>query len=63
MASAVKVKWSGPYPKYTVLESTMANGIDFDEGDTRAISYESDDFIIRQTFHGDSATGGWYDDD
>jgi hypothetical protein len=63
MSSAVKVKWAGPYPKYTVLEFMMANGVDFNDGDTRAIRYAGDDFVIRQTFMGDSATGGWYDDD
>ena len=61
------------FPKYVVLSFTLnhqpkpieqySHEADFVEGDKRSISYVGDNFIVDQTFYGDTNTGGWYDND
>lgn len=56
--------------KYIVLKSSKSGIIGkrnvFNEGDTRTIRYCTGELKGRkvdQIFHGDNATGGWYDED
>jgi len=59
-------------PRYDILSFTLnhqpqpldtyKHDAPFIEGDTRIIQYQGDNFEIEQTFHGSTATGGWYDE-
>lgn len=59
-------------PQYEVLSATLhgepvavadyRHNAPFVDGDTRTIRYEGDE-PIEQVFQGDTATGGWYDQD
>ena len=49
---------------YVIVEHTMRNGKDYDDGDTRTIKYVSGELkgrVIDQVFEGPSSCGGWYD--